>query len=316
VKIWIINNTKFGYKNNSKEWSNNMFDYFDNEFLPLLTKQYKSDDIVVHLGNVFNNSENLNTKILNRTIDLFERISNICTLYLMVGHNDRVNDNNINTFKALEKHKNIEIVKDCLNLIHKDKKIKLISWCNNPLKHMTSDINLVNIELLKIDERLLKKGKIYCGYYDDKKLLGNCTLVGSPYQFNDSNDKGIYIIDVENNKDIFISNKKSPVYKTIEINEIEEIEVIDEDFVNKNNVNILINKKLIETKEIKTKILLSKYNFKKIDYFDSGTEEIEELSDNTSTTIEKMIRDKIKNSDNKILLSEFENIIKIYKDKY
>ena len=43
---------------------------------------------------------------------------------------------------------------------------------------------------------------------------------------------------------------------------------------------------------------------------------IEEFTDNTSTTIEEMIRDKIKNSDNELLISEFENIMKIYKDRY
>ena len=64
MKIWIINNTKFGYKNNSKEWLQNMLDYFDNHFIPFIQKNAKPGDILIHLGNIFNTSETINISTL------------------------------------------------------------------------------------------------------------------------------------------------------------------------------------------------------------------------------------------------------------
>lgn len=315
MKIWILNNTKFGYKNNSKEWSNIMFDYFYKEFIPLLEKQHKPDDVVVHLGNLFNNSENINTKILNKTIELFEKISSISTTYLLIGENDRVLDNDINTFNIFKHHKNINIIKEPISIEHNNKTIKLIPWNDNILKFITGDINLLNIELLKIDSQLIKH-KTYCGFYDDKKTYDNCTIVGSPYQFEKSiTEKGFYIIDVDTNKDVLISNKKSPIFKSLIINDISELENLDIDYINYNHTNITINKKLIEEKKIKIDILLSKYNFKKIDYYDDKTT-IEDVLIDDSSTIDEMIINKIKSTGDDLLLKEFENIIRIHKEKF
>lgn len=313
MKIWILNNTKFGYKSNSKMWSNNMFEYFDREFLPLLKKQYKEDDIIVHLGNVFNGSETINTKILNSTIDLFEKISNIGKTYLLVGNNDRSGDNKINTLKYFEHFSNMTVVTDYKKIPYKDITIKLLSW-NNNINLLDGDINLTNTELLKYDSSLIKN-KTYCGFYDDSSTKGNVTCIGSPYQLeNTSNEKGFYIVDVDRDKDIFLKNKTSPIFDNIEINEMSQLEELDIVYIEKNFVNISINQKLVEEKKIKVDILLSKFNFKKISYF-GDVEEIETLKDET-IHIDEMILNKIKESDNDNLMKEFEDVIKVYKDKY
>ena len=56
MKYWIINNTKFGYKNNNKEYLNSMIDYFYSFFIPFIQSKSKPGDVLIHLGNLFSNS--------------------------------------------------------------------------------------------------------------------------------------------------------------------------------------------------------------------------------------------------------------------
>ena len=67
MKLWIINNTRFGYKNNSKEWREIMFDYFHNDFIPFIKKYNKPGDKLIHLGNIFNSDETVNISLLQIT---------------------------------------------------------------------------------------------------------------------------------------------------------------------------------------------------------------------------------------------------------
>ena len=79
-------------------------------------------------------------------------------------------------------------------------------------------------------------------------------------------------------------------------------------------MNVIVDKNLVDEKKLKIDVLLSKYNFKSITYKNDVEHVV--LEDGTSMNMEELIRDKIKNSDNPDLLSEFENILSIYKEKY
>jgi len=305
VKIWIINNTKFGYKNNSKEWSKNMFDYFENHFIPFIKKHAKPGDTILHLGNVFNSTETVNIKLLLKVNNLLKELSNIIPDILIIDAlNEKINeifvDNTIN--------KLTQAIYGKICYIPNDKNV--LNYINND-----TEIAFINS---RIDKDLLKKFPntlFFCGYHDDRNEDKNVITVGSLYQFdNTSIDKGFYVVDSKTKKYQFIKNNYSPKYNTITITNISQIDDIDIDFVNKNRVNVVVDKSLVDDKKLKIDVLLSKYNFKSITYI-NDVEKVE-LVDSTSMNMEELIREKIKNSDNPKLLSEFEKIISIFKEKY
>ena len=311
MKYWILNNTKFGYKNNSKEWSKNMFDYFDNEFIPFLEKHAKPSDKLIHLGNIFNTSESVNTSTLVKVFNLFNKISSIVEVILVNGYNEKTGISQIfnNTNQIGEPL--ITNITD-VDTYHQ---IKIIPN-KNPLEYVSDSDSIVFINN-RIDADILKNFKntlFFCGYHDDRKVYPNVINVGAPYQLDKTSpDKGFYVLDPKSKKFKFIKNSYSPKFDTITITNISQINELDKDYINNNYVNVVVDKSLVEDKQVKVDILLSKYEFKSITY----TNDVEEVVlDNDTLNMEELIRDKIKNSDNPELMSEFENIMGIYKEKY
>jgi len=308
VKYWIISNTKFGYKNNSKEWSQNMFDYFENHFIPFIKKHTKPGDKLIHLGNIFNSSESVNIELLLTVEDLFVKMSNILPVIIVDGYNEKSNISKILT--------NINQIGEPLV-----ERINYVTKEFIPYGHKVID-NLIDKGYMfvnsRIDKDVLKKYPeitFFCGYQDDRLEEDNVIYVGAPYQFDKTtDDKGFYVYDVPTKRYKFVKNNYSPKYNTITITNISQIEELDPEYIDKNKVSVIVDKKLVEEKKIKIDILLSKYNFKSVNY--TNDVQKEELVDSSSMNMEELIRDKIKNSDNPELMSEFENIIKIYKEKY
>jgi hypothetical protein len=308
MKYWIINNTKFGYKNNSKEWSQNMFDYFENHFIPFLKKHAKPNDKLIHLGNIFNTSENINIPLLLKVEDLFVKISSILPVVIVDVYNEKTNIS-----KILQNTNQIgEPLIERINYITKE---------FIPYGHKTIDNIPDNGYLFvnsRIDKDVLKKYPnviFFCGYHDDRLEEDNVIYVGAPYQLEKtSDDKGFYVLDTKSKKYKFVKNNYSPKYNTITITDISQIDDLDPDFIDKNKVSIIVDKTLIDEKKVKIDVLLSKYNFKSVRY--SNDDQKEETVDSSSMNMEELIREKIENSDNPELMSEFENIMKIYKEKY
>lgn len=300
MKYWIINNTKFGYKNNSKEWLKTSLDYFYMSFIPFIKKNAKTGDKLVHLGNIFNSSENINIQTLLKIKELFNTLNDIIPVIILDGYNEKTGITNILNIEHINTISNIDGVKFISN--------------KNPLEYITPNDNIVFINN-RIDTTLLKKYTktlFFCGYHDDNIEDENVICVGSPYQFDNINNCGYYVLDIDSKKYKHIQNNYSAKYNTITITDISQIDDIDEEFVNNNKVNIIIDKTLIEDKNLKIDVLLSKYNFKSITYKNDIVKT--DFVDNSSINMEDLIREKIK--DNEELNNEFNNILSIYRERY
>jgi hypothetical protein len=302
MKLWLLNNIKFGYKNNSKDWKKIQFDYFYNFFIPVIEKHYKKDDNIVITGNLFNSQDTVNTEILNECYNLLSKVSSISNIKFLVGQNDIPI---INIFRPL----NIEII----NNIKVEENVKYIPYNKIIMQSSLIDnkIIITSSDILQNDLKLINN-KIYCGYHDKKEIINNCYLLGTPFYFNENlKINGITIVDLQNNKELFMENNISPKFKELNINNNEDIENINESVINNNFVTLKIDKDFFNKNELRVNMLISKYNFKKITFINEEKSTDDQYEN--FNTIDELINKKI---DDEELLEEYNNIKRIYNESY
>ena len=89
MKVWFLADLHFGCRADNEIWLKDYSDYFYNVFIPLLKEKYEDGDIVCSLGDIFDNRNTVGINTINVVIDIFEKISDICTdIRLIVGNHD------------------------------------------------------------------------------------------------------------------------------------------------------------------------------------------------------------------------------------
>ena len=76
-RAWLITDTHLGVRNSSQEWLQIMKEFFYDFFIPLVKKEKKPGDILIHCGDVFDSRHSLNLFVLNEAIQIFEDLSKI-----------------------------------------------------------------------------------------------------------------------------------------------------------------------------------------------------------------------------------------------
>ena len=71
-RIWLISDTHLGVRTNSREWMDTIEDYFLNHFIPIIKKEYRPGDVLVHCGDVFDSRQSINLYVLNKGMSIFE----------------------------------------------------------------------------------------------------------------------------------------------------------------------------------------------------------------------------------------------------
>jgi hypothetical protein len=157
---------------------------------------------------------------------------------------------------------------------------------------------------------------------------------------NDYGDqKGIFVIDTADGSEEFIKNDISPVYKKVRVVGEEDVELLETLKTSKDYIDIAIsNNLLISNRKLRRKleIILEKSNFASVEYIDDITKELvddEELNESVEIDEEtldisialdyedyvkeyilkqKYDSDKFKSG----VISEYDEVIKIYKENY
>lgn len=318
MKLILLSNTNFGY-NNKRRILNQQLDYFNNFFIPWLENNCEPVDILIHTGNLFSN---INIYTLNKVQDIFDRISKIVKVKMLVGNFDRTNDsrdNSINSFVIFKHNSNIEIITDFATHQYIDMDdTALIPWIRIPHDKLT-DAHFDNL-ITSIDissspfEFDLIANKVFCGFSTEFSEVGSKIFIGSPYQMNkdQKSEKGFIVVDGGGHK--HIKNTYSPTYKNIILENEKDLEDLEskKDIIEKNNITVMVGGELLE-KKIKVDMLLSKYKFSEIRY------EVKEepiVIESETVDINKMIEEAIEKSSNKnVLINEYQNILNVFKTK-
>ena len=311
-KIYLIGDTHIGlgYPNKTEKWLKIHQEYFNDFLIPTLENNVKEGDIIIHLGDLFDNRNVIPINLLNFAMDQVERISKIAPLHIIVGNHDcwsRSSDE-INTVRPFKYIPNVSIYDKVSTIDYKDNKLLLMPYfdkkkdqiehinknkdcdylfCHSDLNgakmHLTS-VAHKNLDKIDVDEFKGFKG-VYSGHIHLVQKSKNFVFVGSNFQMdrNDYGDqKGLFVIDVETGEEEFIKNKVSPVFKKVKVVDEKDIEILEELKDTKDYVDISIsNNLLVSNRKLRRKleILLEKGNFTSVDYIDDITNDLEDGED-------------------------------------
>lgn len=306
-KIFLIGDTHIGlgYPNSVDKWFKIHKEYFSEFLIPLLKREVKPGDIIVHLGDLFDNRNVIPINLLNYGMDIVEEISRIAPLHIIIGNHDlwSKSASEINTIRPFRYIPNVKIYDKTSILEYNSLKILMMPYIENRLDQIKSieenkdcdylfchsDLNGCKMHLTSVAHKNADKidiqdfkafSKVRSGHIHLVQTNNQFTFVGSIFQMdrNDTGDqKGIFVIDTKDGSEEFHPNKVSPVFKKFRVVTEEDIERLDEIKDTKDYIDLLIsNSLLISNRKLRRKleVMLEKGNFASVEYLDDITKEL------------------------------------------
>jgi predicted MPP superfamily phosphohydrolase len=307
----MISDTHFGIsQNNLDKFLPMMEETFYQFVIPFLKKNVERGDILIHLGDLFDNRTSIPILVLNRVEKILRDISDILPIHILVGNHDLWNkgSNDINSVRIFGYiNNNISVYEKTSVMEIDSKKIILMPWIekrvdmiseidDNPGDYLFchSDLNGCRMHLNsvahrnpdKIDVENFRGYKdVFSGHIHITQKNNNFRFVGSLYQMdrNDINDqKGITILDLSTGDIHFEPNRFSPVFRKVSVKNEEDIENLDQLKDSRDYIDLLIsNSLLIGNRKLRRKLesLLETGNFSSVEYLDDIVKEDSEINE-------------------------------------
>jgi DNA repair exonuclease SbcCD nuclease subunit len=268
-RVWFITDTHLGIRNSSNEWQSIIKDYFFEWFFPLVRKNYKPGDVLIHCGDFYDSRQSINLKVLNLGVEVVEEMANIFKdgVYFIVGNHDIFgkNTNSVNSLKSIKWIPGITILEEPHTLVLGDKKFFMMPWrkdhkeegetldnanphdflcCHADIRGLSFN-RYVKVETGMEINKFSKFTRVYSGHIHYAQELGNIKMLGSPYELTRSdmgNPKGITMLNLEDSKETFFLNDFSPRFKKYLFDQILEktLQELDVEFKN-NFIDIMID---------------------------------------------------------------------------
>ncbi len=257
MKFIVIGDVHLGLSTvNCEKWLRVSIDYFDNFLAPQIKSLYEPGDIVLFMGDLFDNRTAVNIKAMNIALswwDWFE--ANEITTYILIGNHDMYNETSkeyVST-NILKKYKDANIIGDYAKLTIDGVECAFMSYIQDiavqrvvlnklsPAKYLFCHTDLLGCRVrptTKYDKGVLDKGpsisefvqfdNIWSGHIHLNQDINNFKYVGCTYHQDHrdiGNQKGIYTLEPSTGKFEFIPNTVSPEFKTIYINNEQDLEI-------------------------------------------------------------------------------------------
>lgn len=225
MKYVLISDTHFGIKQNSITWLNSQINYLYNEFIPIIKKLKKTDEVkVIHCGDVFDSRSAINPFVATEVRKAFNEIATLCEIYIIAGNHDFYSpkDDNISSLDlVLSSINNLHIIKNKAQIISNnslllpwyefEKFVEEIKTHRKELENIKYIFCHTDLSLLDVDSKKKLSGiKVFSGHIHYPIIDNNLITLGSvfPLTFADCNsDRGIYILDDKTDKLEFIKSK-------------------------------------------------------------------------------------------------------------
>jgi len=229
-------------------------EYFQEFFFPLMERHYQPGDIVYILGDVFDNRNYLDIRVMCFALDLFAEFRKRgIMIRLLIGNHDMFGEKSyeFTSVRCLEHFDNITIYTKPTVVTQDNLRFLLMPWITEKSEELTvlreyanqvdflfchSDLSGAKTNMKTVlthglaPEDFVAYPRVYSGHIHIRQTIRNFTFVGSPYHLdrNDKgNKKGVYILDLATGDEQFYPNDFSPEYKTLHINTSEDIKKLD-----------------------------------------------------------------------------------------
>lgn len=248
MKLFLISDTHLGVRSNSVEWIEIQRSFFLDWFINDVKKRVSPGDEIFHLGDVFDSRQSLNLRVLNLGLEIFEAMSKIAPVKVILGNHDchDLNSNDINSVKPLKWIPGVTVYEEPEKITLGGKKILLMPWRANNEKEKECLRQFGKADYLfchtdvkgaefnkwsKIDHgndisEFSNYSRVYCGHIHYRQKVGNVNFVGCPYPMSRSdmdNKKGYWILDLEKGTEEFIENPVSPDFIRFSLKDILEM---------------------------------------------------------------------------------------------
>lgn len=331
-----------GYPNKLENWYKVHREYFNDFLIPLLKSKVKEGDIIMGLGDFFDNRNVIPIDILNYAIDIVETISKIAPFHMIIGNHDlwSKSTSEINTMRPFRHIPNVHIYSEVTKITYNNVNILMMPYIDKRLeqiKHIQdnkdchylfchSDLNGAKMHLTSVAQKNPDKinveefsifKKVYSGHLHIRSSMKNVEFVGSIFQMdrNDTGDqKGITVLDTNTNNSVFIPNNISPIFMKFTIKNEEDVNNIEQYKNTKNYIDLTIsNNLLISNRKLRRKLegILENGNFATIDYLDDITETLVDGEEIKEEIILESNMDSISSLDFNDFIKEY-----ILKQKY
>jgi UDP-2,3-diacylglucosamine pyrophosphatase LpxH len=250
-RAFILGDVHIGIRANSMEWFEITKSYFEDFFIPMLRENYRPGDILIQLGDVFDNRQSINLKFINYAAELLHRIGQIVETHIIVGNHDLYfkNTNDVSSLDAFSFIPNIHLYKTPTVIDFGKAKCLMLPWCSTPeieQEQLTKFLNKADYVFSHSEMRglmLNKKVKqehgtpldsfsnykrVYSGHIHYSQRNKNIVMAGNAYQMTRSdsdNHKGVYILDFETGEERFIENTHSPKFVKLHLNKMLEMPI-------------------------------------------------------------------------------------------
>jgi calcineurin-like phosphoesterase family protein len=343
-KIYLIGDSHIGlgYPNSVDKWFKVHKEYFSEFLIPTLKKRIKPGDIIMHLGDLFDNRNVIPINILNYGMDIVEEIAKIAPFHIIVGNHDcwSKSSDEINTIRPFKWVPNVFIYDKTSQIEYNGLKLCLMPYIEKRLEQINlintnkncdylfchSDLNGCRMHLTSVGHRNSDKidvedfkffKRVFSAHIHIRQVNRNFEFIGSNFQMdrNDYGDqKGITVLDTNTGETEFIPNNISPVFKKVRITNEGDIEILEKLKDSKDYIDIAIsNNLLISNRKLRRKleVILEKSNFASVEYIDDITKELIDDESNESIEINEETLDIS-------IALEYEDYVKEYilKQKY
>lgn len=88
-RAWVLGDVHWGiYASRYKSWMEMMDEFFTELFIPFLEENVKPGDVLIQLGDWFDNQSSINIRVGNLAMDRLIDMSNILPVHILVGNHD------------------------------------------------------------------------------------------------------------------------------------------------------------------------------------------------------------------------------------